>query len=147
MLAALIGAAVVVGLIVLGLSTEDDGKKDTASATETETQARTQTEQTRAKKKPAPAATPTRVALRLAPVAPTYACVDRGTGTDVIFEGTLDAPRTFRGTRLRVNLGKTAVDVRANGKPVAIPPGPDPVGYEFTPGSSEPIPLGERPCA
>ena len=51
----------------------------------------------------------------------------------MIFEGTLDAARTFRGSRLRVNLGKTAVDVRVNGKPVTIPPGPDPVGYEFTP--------------
>ncbi len=85
--------------------------------------------------------------LRIAPELPTYACLDRGTGTDVIFEGTLDAARTFRGSRLRVNLGKTAVDVRANGKPVTIPPGPDPVGYEFTPGSNRPIPLGERPCA
>jgi hypothetical protein len=46
-----------------------------------------------------------------------------------------------------VNLGNTSVTVRANGEPVDVGSGPDPVGYMFTPGSSRPLPLGERPCA
>jgi cytoskeleton protein RodZ len=93
------------------------------------------------------AAPPTRVVVQITPELPTYACLDRGAGTPVLYEGTLDAPRTFRGTRLRANLGKSGVGVRVNGKPLTIPQGPDPVGYEFTPGTTRPIPLGERPCA
>jgi hypothetical protein len=134
----------VVGLIALGLSTDDKKTgKDSAAATDTQAQ-------TAPAPKPKPRKTPaapTRVTLQIAPVTPTYACLDRGAGTPVIYEGTLDAARTFRGTRLRVNLGKSGVGVRANGKPVTIAQGPDPVGYEFTPGSTRPIPLGERPCA
>jgi hypothetical protein len=65
----------------------------------------------------------------------------------VSFEGTLESARTFRGRRLRLNLGKTAVDVRVNGKKVAIEPGPEPVGFEFTPGATRPLPVGQRPCA
>ncbi len=99
MVAALIGLAVVVGLIALGLST-DDKKSDEDRAAATETQPQTQTERTRTKKKPPPPttpATPTRVVLRRSrPETPTYACLDRGAGTPVIYEGTLDAARTFR---------------------------------------------------
>ncbi len=85
--------------------------------------------------------------VRVTPSTPTYVCVDTGEGTEVTFEGTLDAAQTFRGRRLRFNIGKTAVDVRVNGKKVPIEPGPDPVGFEFTPSSTEPLPLGQRPCA
>ena len=52
------------------------------------------------------------------------------------FEGTLETARTFRGRRLRLNLGKTAVGVRVNGRRVPIEPGPEPVGFEFTPGTT-----------
>jgi hypothetical protein len=65
----------------------------------------------------------------------------------VTYEGTLEAARTFRGKRLRANIGKSVVDVRVNGRRLRIEPGPDPVGFEFTPGSTRPLPVGERPCA
>jgi hypothetical protein len=48
---------------------------------------------------------------------------------------------------VRVNLGKTDVQVTKNGKQVPLEPGPDPVGFDFTPRSTKSIPLGERPCA
>ena len=85
--------------------------------------------------------------LRIAPITPTYACLDRGAGTPVIFENTLAEPQTFRGKRLRVNLGKTDVELRVNGKRVRVETGPNPVGFVFTPGGSRPLPLGQRPCA
>ena len=44
---------------------------------------------------------PRRVVLRIAPITPTYVCVDRGPGTEVI-RNTI-APQAFRGRRLRVN--------------------------------------------
>ena len=66
----------------------------------------------------------------------------------MIFEGTLDAAQTFRGKRLRVNLGKRDVQRQANGKHVD--------GHaraRIRSGSSSrragrrELPLGERPCA
>jgi cytoskeletal protein RodZ len=96
----------------------------------------------------APAAPPKRVSVRVAPVDATYVCVDDGAGT-VLFEGTLDAPRTFRGREtLRINLGKRSARLSANGKPVAFENGPDPVGFEFTrTGKRTELLEGERPCA
>ena len=89
---------------------------------------------------------PRRVRLRIAPVTPTYVCIDRGAGTPIVFEGTLDAPRTFRGRILRVNLGKTDVRLGANGRPIAVVPGPEPVGFRFTARSHRSLPPAKRPC-
>jgi cytoskeletal protein RodZ len=118
-----------------GGGSEQAGNEPTAETTET-----TETE-------PEKPAQPKRVTLRITPNNPVYVCLDTGPETDVTFEGILDAPRTFRGRRLRVNLGKTDVQVTVNGKPVQIEPGPSPVGFAFTPGSQRSLPLGERPCA
>jgi cytoskeletal protein RodZ len=143
MVVALLAASVLIGLVVLGLLAEggDDSGDGTASRTETTRTERREPQ--RERERPAP----TRVVLRITPVDPTYVCVDRGLGTEVVFEATLDTARTFRGTRLRVNLGKRSVAMRVNGRPVPIEPGPDPVGFEFTPGSTEEVPIGERRCA
>ena len=92
-------------------------------------------------------APPRRVVLRIAPITPTYVCIDRGAGTPIVFEGILDAPQSFRGRLLRVNLGKTDVELRVNRRPVPIEPGPEPIGFEFRPRSRTPLPSGERPCA
>jgi transcriptional regulator with XRE-family HTH domain len=134
--------AVIAALLVIGLVSGDDkGTGGRASETNTaETQARTDTT-------PAAPARPRRVVLRVLPNNPVYVCLDTGPGTDVTFEGILDAPRTFRARRLRLNLGKTDVRVTVNGKPVQIEPGPEPVGFAFTPRSRRSLPLGERPCA
>ena len=53
-------------------------------------------------------------------------CVDRGSGTPVLFENTIDSPQTFRGKTVRVNLGKTDVQIRKNGRPVTVASGPGP---------------------
>src|SRR5215204_5598421 len=67
--------------------------------------------------------------------------------TESRFEGILEAPQTFRGRRLRVNLGNTSVEVTANRKRVDVGSGPDPVGFEFTPGRTTPLASGQRPCS
>ena len=135
-------------LLVLGLVSGDDeepGTETTATGADTETE-RTRTTPPRRRPQPAPA--PSGVTVRIAPTVPTYACVDAGEGTDVVFEGTLDAPRTFKhAQRLRVNLGKRTLDLRVNGKQVRIPPSPDPVGYDLTPTAAKEITEGSRPCA
>jgi cytoskeleton protein RodZ len=145
MLALLAVVAVVAVLAVIGLLSGDGDDTTQAGRTETTPQ-RTTTDATRKKKKKqAPA--PTRVAVRVVPVTPTYVCVDRGLGTPVLFEGTIDGAETFRGKRVRLNLGKRDVQIWSNGKQVSVTPGPDPVGYDMTPKATRELPIGTRPCA
>ena len=138
---ALIVVGVLAFLIVLGLSGEDeDGNGTTAPATETAPRERTVAEE------PPPA--PEQVVLRIVPDGETYVCLDRGPEREPFFEGIIAEARTFRGKRLRLNLGRRGVEMTANGEAVAVEPSPEPVGFEFTPGESREIPSGEdRPCA
>ena len=133
--------SVLVALLVIGLVGGDDDGDGGQASEPTETQPkrqRTQPEQ--------PPPKPKRVVLRIAPVTETYVCIDTGPGTDIRFEGIIDAPQTYRGRRLRVNLGNTSVDITKNGRRFAIEPSGDPVGFAFTPTTTRPLPLGERPC-
>ncbi|HMJ95902.1 MAG TPA: helix-turn-helix domain-containing protein [Thermoleophilaceae bacterium] len=136
----LVLVGVVAALVAIGLASDSGGGGDQASATET---TRSETKATPAPKP----ARPTTVSLRVTPATPTYICVDRGAGTPVLFEDTIDGAQTFRGKRIRVNLGKRDVQLRMNGKQVQVTPGSDPVGFAFTPRGSRELPVGERPCA
>jgi cytoskeleton protein RodZ len=137
-------AAVLAVLIVLGLTADDDGGDDGSRVADTET---TQTQTTRTERRREPRPAPVRVVLRITPSEQTYVCLDGGPDTEIRFEGILDAPQTFRGKLLRVNLGKTSVEMTVNGKAVPLDPSPNPVGFEFTPQRTRSLPLGERPCA
>jgi cytoskeleton protein RodZ len=138
----LVLVAIVAALVAIGVASDDDsGGGDQASAPET-----TRSSETKTTPPPEPAR-PKRVALRVTPSTPTWVCVDHGVGTPVVFENTIDGAQTFRGKRLRVNLGKRDVQLRMNGKPVRVTPGPDAVGFAFTPRGSRELPLGQRPCA
>jgi len=137
----LVLVGIVAVLVAIGLASDDDGGADQASAPET------RATETKAKAAPPKPARPRRVSLRVTPATPTYVCVDHGPGTAVVFENTIDSPETFRGKRVRVNLGKRDVQLRMNGKTVKVTPGPDPVGFVFTPRRTRELPNGERPCA
>ncbi|MGH2716272.1 MAG: helix-turn-helix domain-containing protein [Thermoleophilaceae bacterium] len=144
LLAGLALLAVLGTLLVIGLVGEDDdggGGGSQAAQEETTTQPRRERPE-----RPEPPPRPTRMALRIAPEAETYVCIDTGAGSEIRFEGILSEPQTFRGRRLRVNLGNTSVAVTMNGKPVDVGSGPDPVGFAFTPRSTTPLPPSERPC-
>ena len=142
----LLGAVVVVlgVLLVLGLTGDEEPARQSA-ATNTTTERRERPQQQRPRRRPRPPADT--VALRISPDAATYVCVDTGPGTDIVFEGTIDAPRTWKGKKLRINLGRTGPELRVNGKDFPVEPGTDPVGFEFSPGGSKELPSGERPCA
>jgi cytoskeleton protein RodZ len=137
----LVVVGVLAFLIVLGLSGEEDDGGDRTATPRTDTQARGQSRQ------PPPSSPPERVVVRVVPDAETYVCLDRGQDSAVFFEGIITDPETFRGRRLRLNLGRRAVELTANGKPVSIEPGPEPIGLEFTPQGTNELPSGERPCA
>jgi cytoskeleton protein RodZ len=140
-LALLVVVGVVAVLVAIGLASDDTGGGDQAAGTET---TRQPAEKKQATEKPAP---PRRVALRIIPTTPTYVCVDRGPGTPVVFENTIADAQRFHGKRLRVNLGKRDIQLWMNGKRVRITPGPDPVGFAFTPTRTRELPIGDRPCA
>jgi cytoskeletal protein RodZ len=142
-----VGVLLVIGLVGgdddTGKGKKDDGSKELGAETTT-----TQQKQKQKKEKPKQEAAPQSVTVKIEPNNEVYACIDKGAGTEIVFNGILDAPRTFKdGKLLRVNLGKTDLQLTVNGKQVPIEPGPEPVGFAFTPTSTKSLPLGQRPCA
>jgi cytoskeleton protein RodZ len=137
----IVGVLALIGLV--GGSGDDDDNGGAQQSGQTNT-----TPKPKEKQKKEKPAVPKTVTLKIVPANQVYVCIDSGAGTDITFEGILDGPRTFRGgKRLRVNLGKTDLQLTVNGKAVPIEPGPEPVGFAFTPSSTKSLPLGERPCA
>ena len=141
---ALAAVALVAFLLVLGLFGEDDPGGENASTDSTESQSAPVKSPPTPRKRAASGG----VAMRVEPEFPTYACVDTGDGTDVVYEGTLEEARTFRNPdRVRINLGKRSVEVQVNGEPFEIPDSPDPFGLDATEDGAEEIIDGTRPCA
>ena len=98
----------------------------------------------KAAKKKKPAA-PKQVVVRLVPTdQASYLCVDHGPGTPTT-ETTLSAPLTFRGKRVRLNVGLSSVRVTVNGKPFQLAFSPS--GYDIQPTKRSFLPQGQRPCA
>ena len=129
--------------LVLGLTSgnEDNGSKQAVNTT-------TQKKKRPHKKTPRPKPVPALVKLQITPNGPVYMCVDRGLGQAVVYSGTTSDPQTFKGKKLRVNLGRTAVTIKVNGKPFPVAQAANPVGYEFSSTGSKPLPQGQRPtCA
>ena len=140
MLALLVLVGVVAVLVAIGLASDDSGGGGEQAVAPDTTQQRTTA---KPKKKPPP---PKLVKVRVVPVTPTWVCVDHGAGTAVVFENTIDAAQSFRGKKIRLNLGKRDIQVWKNGKRVSVTPGSDAVGFAFTPRHTRELPSGERPC-
>lgn len=143
--------AVLVFLVILGWKSDDNkggggSAKVAAGKTETTPQAKPKRAEPKRKPKPKPVVAAS-VNLKLVPEGDTYVCVDKGEGTDRLFEGTINTPRSFKGKRIRINLGRTAVQITLNGKRFNFPQGGEPAGFDFTPKGGKPLPLGQRPCA
>jgi hypothetical protein len=97
-----------------------------------------------AKKKNKPPA-PKQVVVHLVPTdQASYLCVDHGPGTPTT-ETTLATPLTFKGKRVRINVGLSSVRVTVNGKPFALAFSPS--GYDISVAKRTYLPQGQRPCA
>jgi cytoskeletal protein RodZ len=144
--------AVLVFLVILGWDRggNDNGGGDSQPAAKTETTAKkpgkAKPKRTKPRRKPKPAVA-TNVSLKIVPQGDTYLCVDKGQGTPKLFEGTINSPRSFKGKRIRLNLGRTAVQITLNGKRFSVPQSGEPAGFDFTPKGGKPVPVGQRPCA
>jgi cytoskeletal protein RodZ len=137
--------ALVAFLLALGLlgESEDPGDDRRAATATTD-----ETAKPPARRPPPPRPAPTGVRARVTPIEPTYACVDNGPGTAIVFEGTLDAPRTFRDPRmLRMNLGKRSAAVTLNGKAVEVAESAEPLALRLGRRGATEIAAEDSPCA
>lgn len=138
-------------LLVLGLTgDEDDGGGDERASRQAQTQEREEerprerrrergTEEQRSER-------PARVRVRVAPSAPIYVCWDRGPDDDGNEIPALSEARSFRGRRIRLNIGNPSAAVTVDGERLALE-GPGPFGFDFRAGRKpRTIPSGERPC-
>ena len=142
-------AALLLLFLILGLTGGDGGDRepqrdeDAQRAADREEQQERRRERARERRR-----RPKRVTLRIAPEGPTYVCIDRGAGEETVFEGSLSSARTFRGRRLRMNLGRASARVTVNGRRVSLGTTVRSVGFSFIPGRRpRPLPAGDRPCA
>ena len=141
--------AVLVLFLVLGLTGGDGGPQPRGDggqqASEREADERRERRERRRRER---RSRPKTVTLKVSPDEPTYVCVDRGEGKPPIYEGSLTSSRSFRGRKLRLNLGRPSARVRVNGDAVDLGTETMSVGFSFAPGKDpRPIPPAQRPCA
>jgi cytoskeletal protein RodZ len=138
--------AILAVLLVLGLTGNSSNEPSSTTPTTASTTKTTKKPASKPKKERA-APKPRSVRLRIVPAGPTYVCLDKGLGTPVVYEATLTGPKSWRARHLRINLGRRAVRITVNGKRVTVPPGADPIGFDFRPTRTRELPIGQRPCA
>jgi cytoskeleton protein RodZ len=56
-----------------------------------------------------------------------------------------EATHVFHGRVFELNLGNSHVELTVNGKPVEVPPSPEPIGYRIEGSGVRPLPPGSRP--
>jgi cytoskeleton protein RodZ len=136
---ALLGFVLLLGLLA---EPEDDGSQagGEPAATTEETTTETTTEEA-----------PTFVSLELRTTGTVWVCLVDAHEVPLIEGVTLTAGERegpFEARAFKLGLGNGAVDVTADGEPVAIPESADPVGYRITPEGTEELAPGARPtCA
>jgi cytoskeleton protein RodZ len=143
-----VAVAVIAILAVLGLTGGSGGGGGGGGKSATTAKKATKKKHHKKKHKAAPPK-PTSVRLKIVPTGATYLCVDHGVGTPGLVNGTVSTPQTFKGKRLRANIGIAAnVRVFSNGKRVPITTQAISVAWEFTPSKSKQLAAGQRPpCA
>jgi transcriptional regulator with XRE-family HTH domain len=100
---------------------------------------------------PAPVASPTQASLELTPTGTVWVCLVDSSGRPLINGETLTAGASrgpFKGSSFELNLGNGQIQLRADGRAVAVPNSPSPLGYRVSPQGVSPLATGSRPtCA
>ncbi len=138
--------AVVVALYYVGRNAGKSGTNSTA--------ARTTTTTPRVKKTHHGAATstrrrrPTTVKLQLTATGPLYVCLVDGTGKRLISAQTFTPGQTiptFTAPKLLLTLGNASVKMKVNGRPVAVAPSANPIGYLLLPTGHSTLSAAQQP--
>jgi helix-turn-helix protein len=145
-LAVLVLVGLLAGLYLLGRGGNESRNAATSPTTPSTTTAKRNKPHRRHKQRAT--APPRRVRLQLVPTGAVYVCLVDGRGRKLVPGVTLQpggAARTYTGRRLLINIGNNSIRLRVNGRTVAVPASPGPIGFEFTPGRRRPLPSGRRP--
>lgn len=151
----IVGAALVLVLIALGIVGSLGGDDEPAStgdsgggAGATTTQPATTTPSPSRQRAAGRTAAPARASVRLVATGNVYVCLVDGAGRVLIPGAELTAGQSapvHRARVLRLTLGNNQVQMRANGRPVAVPASASAIAYEITPDAVRPLPLDEAP--
>ncbi len=98
-----------------------------------------------------PAAAVSTVKLELVPISTVYVCLTDGRGHKLIPGVTYSAGQTIppeRSSKLLLTLGNNGVQMKVNGRPVAVRASASAIGLELTAAGSHPLPAARQPtCA
>jgi cytoskeleton protein RodZ len=140
LVAAIAAAALIAVLIVLGLTSGDNGGSPSQQAAHRGAKS--------GKHKGAGAQRKPGVSIQLTATSDVWVCALAADGTRVVngqilTTGTQEGP--FRSGKFDLAFGNGAVDLKVNGKPFKVQDTPSPVGYEVTPSGTRLLQPGTRP--
>jgi cytoskeletal protein RodZ len=96
-------------------------------------------------------ATSTTVTLQLVPTGRVYVCLVDGAGQPLIPGRILSAGQTIpteTKSKMLLTLGNNSVQMKVNGKTVAVAPSATSIGFTLIPGGAQPLPASQQPrCA
>ena len=148
----IVGGVLVLIVLLLGLvgsltgggdgSGSTDGSTDGSRARTTTTASSQRTTRTAA------TATSARASVKLVPTGTVYVCLVDGSGRVLIpgtqFSAGQQVP-VYRARKLHLTLGNNEVQVRVNGRPLAVPASSNAIAYEITTAGARSLPIDQAP--
>ncbi len=146
----IVGGAIVLLLVVLGLVGLLGGNGGGASTASRAPSAGTRTVPTTARRgrRPHTTAPATLASVRIVPTATVYVCLVDGSGRRLIPGTQFSAGQTvpvYHARTLRLTLGNNGVRLRANGRALAVPASSTAIAYEITPAGAHALPASQAP--
>ncbi|MGI8571623.1 MAG: helix-turn-helix domain-containing protein [Solirubrobacteraceae bacterium] len=145
MLIGLVLVAVVVALFVIG--SMENNKPSTTSTTQAKVRRKVHHVRHRHASVPV-VRKPKSVSLQLVPTGAVYVCLVNGKGTRLIPGRIFNAGQTIpteTGLKLLLTLGNNSVQMKVNGKPVAVGGSASSIGYLLEPGRTAPLAPSKQP--
>lgn len=146
----IVGGAVVLLLVVLGIvgSIGGGGGNAGSTATDRTTPSRGAARTTPSTRRPRTPATPALASVQIVPTGTVYVCLVDGSGRALIRGLQFSAGQTvpiYHARTLRLTLGNNAVQLRVDGKPLAVPASSQAIAYEITAAGARPLPVAQAP--